>query len=1143
VTDAELRVDSPRLVVSEVGGSIRIAKDLRAAIGLTGTVNGGTAKVDGVVDLTRPAEPRGSIALTAQDVVFEYPDGLQTESNVRLSLTLAGTEPRLTGRIDVLGGTYREPLVLTNRLLDGLTHRGLVTAAGAPGVLSSLRLDLTLAATEEIRIENNYGRLGIAGTLRITGTPERPAVIGRLEAAPDGEVFLAGNTYRVERLVLDFADPRAIVPDLTFLAQTRVGSTPIEIELSCPAAGACERRVKSLASGTTDAEAEAQLFGLPANASAAGEQLARLLSGEVLGVVSRTVRLDELRLEQGTGGTSDIFDDPTLMAGDVDPAARLTIGKRLGNGVELAYSQNLTDSGFTWSTTWRGPYGLTLRALLLDDQSRAYEFRHEPHFGESRTTRAPRPPGPRVIDVRIDGTPGFPEADVRDRLHLSRGDRFRFAAWQRDRERLEELYLSRGFYEARIRARRPESDADGGIILDYRIERGPRTRLDVRGAVLPEDVRTRIVRRWSTALFDAFLERDATTIVRDHLVREGFLAPRITASVRRDAGGISGASGDDVKILELAIDPGPIVTSRLQFKSIDGRPIAGLQEAARAVGTLTAWLDPASFARAIQSVYRDQGFLAAEVQVAPPEINSGASVVTVSVRSGPRFQVGDVTLTSGEVVPRQDLREALGISSGMFYGPAAVVEALGRVDVHMRQAGFLASRTTVDAVVRQEAAQVDLRVTVDAGPRSVLREVIVEGADAKKPIVARAIALTPGAPVDPRAVGETRRQLFDSGVYRGVEIDLQPVADATATPADATATPANAGLAAAATQFVDARIQLLERPRYRLRYGFAFNDDVVPPDGRDRRAGLAADFERRNLFGGSVNAGVATRLRRDQQVGRVFFGADRFFRVPLRSTVFLERSREEINSDAQLPFIATVTDLSLEQAYSIRRRVEVRYGYALGRNRTVIEGEDFDLRVRLARLTTSALMDRRSDPFDPERGWFASSNLELSRPSLGSDLSFLKGFLQYFHFLPVRRGMVVASALRVGLARTFEGQDLIPSERFFAGGATNVRGYREEDLGPRSSFGDAAGGRALMVINEELRFPIYRWLRGVAFVDVGNVYPAVADISFGDLQVGVGAGVRLDTPAGLFRVDLGIPTNPRPFDPSWRVHFGLGHAF
>jgi outer membrane protein assembly factor BamA len=343
---------------------------------------------------------------------------------------------------------------------------------------------------------------------------------------------------------------------------------------------------------------------------------------------------------------------------------------------------------------------------------------------------------------------------------------------------------------------------------------------------------------------------------------------------------------------------------------------------------------------------------------------------------------------------------------------------------------------------------------------------------------------------------------------------------------------------------VDAHIRLLERPKYRFRYGFAYNDDVVGPDLREQRFGLAADLERRNLFGGGTNVGLAARLRRDQQVGRVFLGSQRFFGVPLRSTVFLERRREEINSEGTNPIVATVTDLSTEQAYSIRRLLEVRYGYALGLNRTVIEGGDFDVKVRIARLTTSGLADRRNDPFDPNRGWFASANLELSRPSLGSDISFLKGFLQYYHFVPVRRGMVLASAARVGLARTFEGEVLIPSERFFAGGANSVRGYREDDLGARDPvFGDALGGQALLVLNEELRFPIYRWLRGVGFVDVGNIYPEVGDLSFSDLQVGVGAGVRLDTPVGLFRIDLGIPANPREIDPAWRVYFGLGHAF
>ena len=68
----------------------------------------------------------------------------------------------------------------------------------------------------------------------------------------------------------------------------------------------------------TDEQAEEQLFGVSTDPSAAGAQLARLLSGEVLGIVGRRVGLDTLRLEQGGSGGS--VHDPTLIAGDVDPA-------------------------------------------------------------------------------------------------------------------------------------------------------------------------------------------------------------------------------------------------------------------------------------------------------------------------------------------------------------------------------------------------------------------------------------------------------------------------------------------------------------------------------------------------------------------------------------------------------------------------------------------------------------------------------------------------------------------------------------------------------------------------------------------------------------------------------------------------------
>ena len=106
-----------------------------------------------------------------------------------------------------------------------------------------------------------------------------------------------------------------------------------------------------------------------------------------------------------------------------------------------------------------------------------------------------------------------------------------------------------------------------------------------------------------------------------------------------------------------------------------------------------------------------------------------------------------------------------------------------------------------------------------------------------------------------------------------------------------------------------------------------------------------------------------------------------------------------------------------------------------------------------------------------------------------------------------------------------------------------MRGYREDDLGARGILGDAEGGSALLVMNGELRFPVFKRLRGVGFLDAGNVFRAIGDISARKLQVGAGGGARLDTPFGLIRFDVGLPVNRRPSDPRWRFHFGLGHAF
>ena len=637
--------------------------------------------------------------------------------------------------------------------------------------------------------------------------------------------------------------------------------------------------------GVTNEEAEGMLFGLSGNAGDTGAQLARLLSGEIFGVVGRSIGLDTLRLEQGTSGASDILDDPSLLAGDVDPASRLTLGKRLGERVEVAYSQDLANSGFTWSTTYSAPFNTTFRALLLDDQNRSYEFRHEPRFGAAaKTTRRPRV-RPRVAAVRITGQPGFPERELRGRLKVTEGDRFDFARWQEDRDRLSELYQSRGFLEARIRARRVPAGGEGAaadeapIDLEYAIEQGPLTKLDIRGIELPDELEARIRARWSSAVFDGFLERDARALVRDHLYRDGQLAAVVNATVTRD-------DSANLKTLVIDVTPGPFVPRRLEFVGNAAVPTSRLYAAVSAAGPLAAWLEPAAFAQILRSVYQEEGLLAAEIEVPPPELRAGTSVVSVGIREGELTRVRRVSLEGASALAGSETTVATGLVSGAAYRAQLVRESVIALEQQFRQAGFLDAQVEAATSVDPLASEVDITLRVQPGARAVLADVVVEGADERKPLIARAIALEPGSPIDPSALVRTRRQLYDTGAYRSVDIAIEPQ---------------NAGPAGevppGSDRAVVALVRVEERPRYRFRYGLALNDDVVGPDEREQHLGLAADLEARDLFGLGTSAGVAARLRRDQQVGRVFLGANRFFGLPLRSTVFVQRQRQEIGSD------------------------------------------------------------------------------------------------------------------------------------------------------------------------------------------------------------------------------------------------------
>ena len=172
-----------------------------------------------------------------------------------------------------------------------------------------------------------------------------------------------------------------------------------------------------------------------------------------------------------------------------------------------------------------------------------------------------------------------------------------------------------------------------------------------------------------------------------------------------------------------------------------------------------------------------------------------------------------------------------------------------------------------------------------------------------------------------------------------------------------------------------------------------------------------------------------------------------------------------------------------------------------------------------------------------------SSSIEHGSGRLGSDLLFVRTLTQAYHFRRLK-DVVLASAVRYGSLTPLGGQQLqISSLLFFAGGARTIRGVAEDSVRGINVLGNPIGGQGLLTLNQEMRFPVYRWLRGVAFVDSGNVFEEATGIRLGELVGSAGIGLRVVTPFVLLRVDYGKTIWNKPVSDTGRWVFGIGQTF
>jgi outer membrane translocation and assembly module TamA len=239
--------------------------------------------------------------------------------------------------------------------------------------------------------------------------------------------------------------------------------------------------------------------------------------------------------------------------------------------------------------------------------------------------------------------------------------------------------------------------------------------------------------------------------------------------------------------------------------------------------------------------------------------------------------------------------------------------------------------------------------------------------------------------------------------------------------------------------------------------------------------------------------------------------------------------------------------------------------------------------VRLSLLGLSMSWDHRNDPLSPTAGTLVTTDVELSSRALGSEVGYVKTYLQgsAFRSLDTSQRTVLAVRGQIGAAHGFHrtveeldpngdaiiGDDGLPlltsvadlpaSQRFYAGGGTTVRGFQLDRLGVEEIInpdGLSLGGNGLVVANAEIRRGVCRCksflgtnLSAVGFVDSGNVFARASDIDLGRLRGAAGLGMRYNSILGPLRLDFGFKMSThivggRP-ERGWEYHLSIGEAF
>ncbi|MBU0467840.1 MAG: outer membrane protein assembly factor BamA [Candidatus Omnitrophica bacterium] len=537
----------------------------------------------------------------------------------------------------------------------------------------------------------------------------------------------------------------------------------------------------------------------------------------------------------------------------------------------------------------------------------------------------------------------------------------------------------------------------------------------------------------------------------------------------------------------------------------------------------------------ITSFYEQNGFIDAKAEYTTEALYKGRVEINIKINEGKRYSVGNVVVLGNRILSDKEIFSVMEyIEEGNVFSREKLSVDLAGIRTLYFDRGYIFANVEESTSLDTNTGKVEVKINIVEGGLAYIEKIKVQGNTRTRDIVIRReLRMFPGDRFDGTKLRRSKERLSNLGYFEEVDFDIED------------------------TDALDRKnlvVQIKEAKTGTFSFGGGFStvDQVVGFVEIEQRN---FDFANWPTFtGGGQQLKVRAETGSTKNNLLLSFTEPWIFDYPVSGGFDIYRRVREREENTGYAY----DEERIGGAIRFGKQFNdiVSGGVSYKREEITIEnfetGVSADLLDEEGTNTTSMIgftlsRDTRDSVFSPTKGLSLSGGFDVAGSFLGGDKDFFRLQARSSYYIPLKFKSVLEFRVQGGYVNAFDNSSKVPIfERFFAGGASTIRGYDERKVGPLdSSTNDPIGGESMFVANIEYTIPLIDFIKLAAFFDSGNVWPTVEDFGSDGFKSGMGLGLRVKTPVGPINLDYGYPLNNEPGEDgkSGKFYFSVSRGF